>query len=285
MTIALIDGDIVAYRCAASAEQDGDTIAFMRASRQLQDIISTTEADEVKVFLSGSSNFRYDIYPEYKANRKDMPRPKHLQALREYLVIKWGAEVTDGFEADDALGIEASRRNQTNETAVVCSIDKDLLQLPGLHYNFVRQEFQSVDELTGWRHFYSQLVLGDKADNIPGFDGKARIKWPKFLEQYREKLGRASSSGEMYSVVRDLYGISNEEQFIRNARLLYLWRKANDQWVPPIQVETTSEERQETGVKSESIVTTQAASTPSTVPTGTKRSKGGFRSRGRSKGT
>ena len=265
----------MAYRSAASAEHDEEEIAFIRASRTLTDIISVTDADAVKLFLSGSTNFRYAIYPEYKANRKDMKRPRHLQRVREYLILKWGAQVCDGIEADDALGIA------NNSESVVCSIDKDLLQLQGQHYNFVTGEFKTVSELAGWQHFYSQLVLGDKADNIPGFDGKSRIKWPKFLTQCREKLGRASSVGEMYRCVRDLYGINNEEQLIRNARLLYILRKENDLWVPPIQVETTSVEKQGTEGKLGSIATTQEATTLFTEPTITKRNKDGFRSRGR----
>src|SRR3990167_2117781 len=177
MTIALIDADLVAYRCAASAEKNDADIAMIRASRLLTDIISTTDASEVKLYLSGSTNFRKDVYPEYKANRDKLVRPMFLQPVREYLVKEWGAEVTDGYEADDALGIQASGLPNT----VICSLDKDLLQIPGLHYNFVSREFRDIGRLEGWFNFYSQLVLGDRSDNVPGYDGKMRPKFPKFL--------------------------------------------------------------------------------------------------------
>lgn len=280
MTIALIDGDLIAYRSAASAEKDEEDIALIRASRMLQDIVSVTDANEIKLFLSGSNNFRYALYPEYKANRKDMKRPRHLETVREFLVIKWGAEVTDGYEADDALGMASSESNN----GVVCSLDKDLLQIPSRHYNFVNGEWSEVDVVTGWRNFYSQLVLGDRADNIPGYDGKMRVKWPKFLAPIREQIMGAASPADMYSCVKDIFA-GPEEQLIRNARLLYVWRKLNDEWQPPTKVEATLEEKPVEEVKSDSIQTKQGEISRSTGRGSTRRKTGGFRVRGRSKGT
>ena len=97
MTIALVDADLVAYRCAASAEKNDADIAMIRASRLLTDIISITDASAVKLYLSGSTNFRKDVYPEYKANRDKLVRPMFLQPVREYLVKEWGAEVTNAY--------------------------------------------------------------------------------------------------------------------------------------------------------------------------------------------
>lgn len=102
---ALIDGDIVVYSNAASAEDDPVEVAYMRIDQMMHSILDTTGADTFRVFLSGSNNFRHEIYPEYKANRKDMIDPRWRKACKEYLVREWDAEVTDGYEADDALGI------------------------------------------------------------------------------------------------------------------------------------------------------------------------------------
>ena len=41
--IALLDGDLVAYRCAASAESDPVDIAIIRADRLMRDILEATE--------------------------------------------------------------------------------------------------------------------------------------------------------------------------------------------------------------------------------------------------
>jgi 5'-3' exonuclease len=90
-----------------------------------------------RCFLVVVSNFRYDIYPEYKANRKDMQRPKWLQVVREHLVTDWKATVTDGIEADDAMGI--AQCTEHDGDSMICSIDKDMLMIPGHHYNFVNR--------------------------------------------------------------------------------------------------------------------------------------------------
>lgn len=271
MTIALIDGDIVSYRSAASAENDELDIALIRASRTLQDIVSVVGANEINLFLSGSRNFRYDLYPEYKANRKDMVRPRHLENVREYLVLQWGAKVTDGYEADDAIGISMAAEGPER---ICCSIDKDLKQLPGRHYNFVTGEFDDVDVLTGWKSFYKQLLTGDRADNVPGIRGIGRVRSERILAGCLDTC-------DMYRKVKFVY--ANDEVLLRNANLIYIWRKENDQWQPP--EESSSEVKQETVVKSESTTTPQVESTLSTVPTGTKRKKGGFPARGRKKAT
>ena len=273
MTTAVIDGDLICYRCAASAENDEQDIALVRASRLLSDIISVTDASEIKLFLSGSRNFRYDLYPEYKANRKDMKRPKHLQPLREYLVVAWGAEVTDGYEADDAIGMEMG------EGKVCCSLDKDLLQIPGSHFNFVTQEFQEISEIEGYRNFYTQLVLGDRADNVPGYDGKMRPKWPKFLGEIRERLSGANTPEDMYRVVQGLY--EDQQALIRNGNLLYLWRKMDDSWQPQTAAVTMSEEKQETELKSASMQTTQEGTTQSTERGTMQQKPDGFLTHGR----
>jgi len=105
MTTALIDGDIVAYRCAAASENDSKEVAVLRASDLMSRILQETQAESYHLFLTGSENFRYKYNPEYKANRKDTPRPQYLQDVRESLVVDWKASVEDGQEADDAMGI------------------------------------------------------------------------------------------------------------------------------------------------------------------------------------
>src|SRR5258708_34339178 len=106
--LALIDGDIVAHREGWTTENDDFQIARWRTDEMLDGILLDTQATEFTVWLSDSAenNFRYKIYPEYKANRDNAPRPRHLQALKEYLITRWSARFALGQEADDALGID-----------------------------------------------------------------------------------------------------------------------------------------------------------------------------------
>ncbi len=188
-------------------------------------ILHETGSTEFKTFISGPENFRYNIDPMYKHNRVDQPRPQWLEPVREHLVVQWGAHVSDGVETDDHLGIE-----QTGDT-VICSIDKDLLQIPGRHYNFVSGVHTLIDEAQGWRNFYTQLILGDKSDNIPGYDGLMRPKVPKFLQPYIDRLEEFSEPLDMYSMVYDLYENegSGVDRFKMNCELLYILRE-KDRW-------------------------------------------------------
>ena len=76
MTTALIDGDIVAYRCAAASENEPKEVALLRANDLVCRILEETDSEKHIVYLTGSNNFRYHYNPEYKANRKDTPRPR-----------------------------------------------------------------------------------------------------------------------------------------------------------------------------------------------------------------
>jgi 5'-3' exonuclease len=266
MTVALVDGDLVAYRCAASAEQNEADIALIRASRTLQDIVSVTGAEEARVFLSGSNNFRYTLYPEYKANRKDMVRPRHLETVREYLVLEWSASVTDGYEADDAIGIQAGP-----DTTIV-SLDKDFKQIPGSHYNFVTGQFDEVSVIDGYRSFYKQLLTGDRADNIPGITGIGKVRSSRIIDPMHDPC-------DMYGTVRRLY--QNDEVLHRNGRLLYIWRQENDLWHPPLTSQgATLEVKQEEATLSDSTPMMLVETIQSTERGGMKQKKGGFQRRG-----
>ncbi len=68
--LALIDHDLVIFRSAASAENDELGIAIYRAQQLLDNLMEKTKATEYRAFISSTTNFRKDILPSYKANRK-----------------------------------------------------------------------------------------------------------------------------------------------------------------------------------------------------------------------
>lgn len=246
--VALIDGDCVGYRAAASCQPTKDKpylepleAALGRCEDTMQRIFYATQCTEYKVFIGGNDNFRYAVNPQYKANRKDVPRPEWLQPVREYLVMNHGAKICDNIEADDALGIHQDK--ETNTTSIV-SVDKDLLMIPGLHYNFVKDVHQQVTKIEGLRHFYYQLIMGDRADNIFGFDGKARDKVPQFLQPHIDKIYSFTDEKDMYTYVLGMYEMYQEEpikELHMNAQCLYIQQKENDTWEPPYRItqETT----------------------------------------------
>jgi 5'-3' exonuclease len=237
---ALLDGDIYAFRPAAASENDDLGIAIWRMEEMIDNTLAETGADEFSIFLSGDNNFRYDIYPEYKANRKS-EKPRHLKALKEYLIEKYNAVVSDGCEADDLLGIEQC----SNENTIICSLDKDLRMIPGNHYSFeirgtnngtqwVRPaERCFVEPFDGLIHFYTQCLVGDSADNIKGASGIGRVKAQRILAAARTEQA-------LFEAVREHFG--SDEEFLMTGQCLWIFRKPNDIWRFP--TETTISESQ-----------------------------------------
>lgn len=234
--IALIDGDLVAYRCAASCEPtkakaflEAKEVAIFRAEDLIRRILHETEADQYRMFIGGAENFRYQIYPDYKGNRPDT-KPTWLQDVREYLVVEHKAVISDGIESDDSMGIEQCCSEFM--TTVICTNDKDLKMIPGNHYNPITGESLFVSPLDGLKYFYQQLIQGDQSDNIPGYDGKMRPKIPKFLQGHIDALWSKDNEQDMYWFVLDMYK-GDEKTLHRNAQLLWIQRKEGDVWRPP----------------------------------------------------
>lgn len=245
--IALIDGDIVLYRSAASCEPtkikeflEPIEIGIERMVNLIHRIITETEAEDYKIFIGSDSNFRYLIYPEYKGNRK-APKPTYYQILRKYLIENYKTTVVEEIETDDILGIEQTTYGLES---IICSIDKDLLQIPGYHYNFVRQLRSFVSPINGRRTFFRQVLTGDGSDNIPAFDGKLRNQVPIFIQKLLEPIDYMDNEWDMYQyclqIYQDnLYGDDvkfddAEKHLHRNAQLLYILRRKNEFWQPPV---------------------------------------------------
>ena len=218
----LIDADLVAYRCAASANGEPQEIAVLRCDKLMRQLIEETNATSYRAFLSGDKNFRKEIDPEYKANRKDQEPPIWLQHCREFLITEWKAEVQDGIEADDALGI-----NQSADTTIV-SLDKDLLQVPGNHYRWsisgttptgktwVKDaEHLNIGEFDGLVTFYTSSLVGDTSDNISGIHGLGPVKAKKYLSG-------ATTEQELFDICRALY--NDDERYFKNLKLLWVLR-------------------------------------------------------------
>lgn len=214
---ALIDADLVAYRCAATVSEEEDKeIAFYRIDVLMRQILDAVESEEFIAFLSGKNNFRKKLNPEYKANRKDIIPPVYLQDCRQYLIDEWKAIVSEGCEADDKLGVA-----QTSET-ILCSLDKDLRMIPGQHYNWVKVDLDTVNSQDALRHFYKQMLIGDKSDNIIGVDKIGPVKAGKLIDPLDDEQ-------DMFDVVWSKYN-KDAQRFLMNANCLWIWRKENELW-------------------------------------------------------
>lgn len=218
--IALIDADILVYRIGYTTEDVTGNIAVWRMQSKIDEIVENTKATEYKCFLTSDdkSCFRYNIYQQYKANRKS-DKPRHYHQLRSNLIKQHKAKVVFNMEADDRLGIE-----QTSDT-IICSIDKDLNQIPGKHYNFITNTLYDVSPLEATQFFYKQMLIGDSADNISGIKGIGPKKAANIIDSLL-------TEEEMFKAVFDLYKkeypLSYTERLTQTGQLLKIKQSAEE---------------------------------------------------------
>lgn len=193
----------------------------------IESVVEATKATEYRIYLTGENNFRERVATilPYKGNRTG-EKPTHYQAIRDYLVKHHDAIVINNMEADDAMGVAQCKEAGT----VICSKDKDMMMIPGWHYNWQTGLSHWVNEFQGAKAFYTQLLTGDKTDNIQGLDGIGDAKAAKILAS-------ASSPEEMYEAVEDAYLAhfpTLEDEKVRsilfeNGRLLWIGRSLDEQ--------------------------------------------------------
>jgi len=173
MTTALIDADIIAHRVAASSDYElnedcGD--AVRRTLRMVREWTRMAGADSIICCLSAPRCFRYDLWPDYKANRHGRERPTFLeecrQAIRDTFTV---ADHHGCLEADDVIGILMT--DGSVEDPIAVSIDKDLKQIHGWHYNPDKELRFPVTSMEAYRHWLMQWVCGDPTDGFPGIPG------------------------------------------------------------------------------------------------------------------
>jgi len=200
----------------------------------LSGIHRTYEDYVPEMYMGGKADYRYEIYPEYKGNRKDQKRPVHYDMLFSHAQVM-GAIIPEGIEADDMCCIRAYECMEAGDDYVLARIDKDLAQIPGTHYNFATTEEVMIDPYEADLNFYTQLLTGDAGDNIPGLKGIGKKRAAKILED-------CSDEREMYNSCKLSYydhsgcetGEEAESDMYRNAQLLYLLRHREDTFKPPI---------------------------------------------------
>ncbi len=208
----------------------------------------------------------------YKGNRENAPRD-NVDAIKDYFHKTFASEWCNTYEADDAMAMDqwfdlqesAGKaayglppekwdwgKVQQKATTVIASRDKDLDTVPGWRYKwFVSRTKKKHDgsELddeerkvekgevywVSWpeacRNFYTQLLMGDTADNIHGLHRVGeKSAWVKQLQDMEDEE-------EMYDHVADKYEKYYRQHWytwlLENGRLLWMWRRLNDRWLPP----------------------------------------------------
>ena len=181
----------------------------------IDNIVEQSGATDYICYLSGKTNFRTEAakYQEYKANRKDSVKPVHYDFIREYIQEKHPVVISDNCEADDlcAMRLWAGFRKYRDTgdkldcDQILCSIDKDLLNVSGWHYNISSREILWQEPEAADRHFALQLLTGDRVDNIAGLTFYSNSKKRVGPATANKLLGDAATKEEMYDAVCKAY--------------------------------------------------------------------------------
>jgi len=133
---------------------------------------------DMEVFLSPKTTFRDDLATirVYKGNRDPLHKPHWYGEIKEYLKSVWNAEEKEGLEADDVLA------DLQDKNTCIVSTDKDLDQIAGWHYNWVKDQLYEVSVDQGIHSKYMQILTGDSTDNIEGIPGVGPVGAEKCLE-------------------------------------------------------------------------------------------------------
>lgn len=225
---ALIDADILVYRVGWTTQNEPEGIARWRLDEMITRIQDGLKASDYTCFLTSQdkSNFRLELFPEYKAHRNDKPKPKHYLFLRNYLIETHNAVVVEGEEADDALGIEHTR---DPENTIICTIDKDLDQIAGQHYNFVTLRKYTISPVEALRCFYEQVLVGDKpTDNVEGCPKIGEVKAQRILEGCQDEN---EMLGEVIKAYRKYAGANWADRLLLAGRLLWVRKHPGEEWI------------------------------------------------------
>jgi DNA polymerase-1 len=181
----LIDGDLLLWRVLSGHETDidwGDGVSTLHTDhREVKKTIRriirgwTEEfgTKDVKVALSGSKNFRHDIYPDYKGNRTGR-KPLGWKPIRDWLYSTGKCRQVEGLEADDLLGIWATSGKYHDP--IIISDDKDFRQIPGRTYSPRSGELRTIGLEEADYYHLEQSLVGDRVDNYPGCPGVGPVK-------------------------------------------------------------------------------------------------------------
>lgn len=228
MKTLYMDGDMLAYRSAFSNEVetkwDDDIWTLHTDVRQslayFDDFISSVcqklGATGYFLVFSPKTNFRHELCPTYKANRKDKRKPLALGEIISQVKLRHPSLVHENIEADDLIGVMCTRYPESN---IAVSGDKDFATLPCTWYNFLKNETTTRTEEEADRNHLIQTLTGDATDGYQGIKGVGPKTAIKLLDKY----------GWNWDGVVDAYeskGLSEDEALL-NARLAYILRNHN----------------------------------------------------------
>lgn len=232
---SLIDADVLTYSIPFGLQEGygdeaklaPDAMLYLapRLDNAIENILENSGCTDYDCYLTGDGNFRSDLATlrPYKGGRA--PRPILYEEARAYLLSEHPTILTTGHEADDEIGID-----QDHDT-VICSIDKDMDNVPGHHYRWpiIRKEeivtkarsyYVSPEEAT--YNFWTQMLTGDTVDHIMGVPGIGKKRADAILSMLMDEACMARVVYNEYLRVYNESDTDPFDAFVENGMLLWI---------------------------------------------------------------
>lgn len=217
--LILVDGSSYLFRAfhglpPLTNSKGQDTGAIYGVINMLKSLIKEYKPTHIAVvFDAKGKTFRNDMYPEYKANRPEMPAELRSQIEPLHKIIKaMGLPilVIPDVEADDVIGTLATKAAQANMPCLISTGDKDMAQLVNSHVTLINTMNHQITDDAGVvekfgveaKYIIDFLALkGDKVDNIPGVPGvgdktaQAMINGIGGIEEIYQNLDKLAALG------------------------------------------------------------------------------------------
>jgi DNA polymerase-1 len=198
-----------------------DTSAILGFMNSLMDVIKREKPDHLAVaFDKGGSDYRYELYQEYKAHRDETPEAikiavPYIQELLRAMHIPI-IELA-GCEADDLIGTIAKQAEKENFQVFMVTPDKDFAQLVSENIFMYKPARLGNDiEIWGIPEVLAKFeierpeqvidflgMMGDAADNIPGFPGVGEVTAKKLLKEFDNMENLLQNTDKLKGALKD----------------------------------------------------------------------------------
>jgi len=239
-TVCLVDGSGYIFRAFYAlpqmTRQDGTPVNAVYGFTNM--MMNLTQENScgymVVVFDAKRQNFRNDIYPAYKENRKETP----AELIPQFSVIRQATEALnipwtemEGYEADDLIATYTKQALEQGMAVRIISADKDLMQLkrdgvsvydPMKRKLITDEDIQNKFGVLPDKMIDVQSLMGDSIDNVPGAEGIGPKTAAQLINQYGSLDNLLLHLDEIPQAKRREGLIRDKEQILISRKLVTL---------------------------------------------------------------
>ena len=221
---AILDADSLIYSsCYNVANLEEATDKFNKALDSVTaDLSEYCMLSELIICSGGDNSLRRSINPSYKMNRTQ-EKPKELTNLHNEVKLLYDTKSKKGFETDDVVASLWKQEVDKNgeDSVIIVANDKDYKQFPCWYFDtyYKRRTLDKIEPFEADYNFYTQMVVGDTADNIKYFYGKGKAFAKKRFGNINSSYGLFRST---YYLFLSEFGGQAKEKFQECYSLLRL---------------------------------------------------------------